>query len=629
MSDKYPLLNTIDSPADLKQLKLEDLKQLCHEMRQYTIEIVEQTGGHLAPTLGVIELTIALHYIFDSPKDKIIWDVGHQAYAHKILTGRRDALKTIRQYGGISGFLKPSESDHDIFGAGHASTAISAGVGFAMGRDLKEENYQVVSIIGDGALTGGLAFEGLNNLGHLRTRMLVILNDNEMSISPNVGAISKYLNKMVTNPLYNQVRDEIWKMTGKLPVGRRAVRTGVRKLEESLKNLIVPGVIFDEMGLRYFGPLNGHDLPMLLETLNNIKDINTPVLLHVLTKKGYGYNEAEQDPVKFHGVGPSQKDTPGDSEEAPAYLKVFGDSLIRMADKDEKVVAVTAAMREGTGLVEFSDRFPERFFDVGIAEGHGVVFAAGLAAQGLRPFVAIYSTFLQRAFDMLVHDVAIQKLPVVFMLDRAGLVGQDGPTHHGVLDLSYLSAIPGAVIAAPRDGDELADLMQTANEHLDGPFFIRYPKASSSRFDAQREPQPLAIGIWEELKQGKQLAILCVGVMNEIVMNAEKHFKELNIDPTVINARFIKPFDSEILDGVLSDYEHVVIIEENVYTGGVGQRVQAYSREGEFAAKVHVISLPDRFVTHGTRGELLNEVGLTGEKIAATINDFLGRGKGA
>lgn len=620
MSDKYKLLRTIDSPADMKKLSEKDLLQLCQEIRDYTIEVVSETGGHLAPTLGVVELSVALHKVFDSPKDKIIWDVGHQAYAHKILTGRRESLKTIRQYGGISGFCKPNESEHDIYGAGHASTSISAGVGFAIARDLKEEKHQVISVIGDGALTGGLSFEGLNNLGSLRTRMMVILNDNEMSISPNVGAMAKYLSKITTNPIYNRVRDEIWNITGKLPLGKSTIRTGMRKVEESLKNLLVPGVIFDEMGIRYFGPIDGNDLPLLIETLNNIKDISTPVLLHIITKKGLGFTQAEENPAKFHGIGPAAKPgQAGAKKGVEPYLNVFGDELTKLAKIDKRIVAITAAMRDGTGLAGFADQHPDRFYDVGIAEGHAVTFAGGLAARGMKPFVAVYSTFLQRAYDMLVHDIAVQKLPVIFMLDRAGLVGEDGPTHHGVLDLSYLSSIPGAIVAAPRNGEELRHLMQTALNYNDGPFFIRYPKASAEKNRKSIKSKAVALGKWELLNDGKDTAIIAVGSMNGISDKAAAIVEAQGSSVSRIDAKFIKPFDEKMLNDVLKKYAHIFVVEENNYPGSLAQTIKAYAESAVGPAKVHAHTLPDAFVTHGSRSELLAEVKLTPEYIAAAI----------
>ncbi|NQV50249.1 MAG: 1-deoxy-D-xylulose-5-phosphate synthase [Candidatus Marinimicrobia bacterium] len=624
MTDKYKLLQTIDSPTDLKKLSEAKLLQLCQEIRDYTIEVVSETGGHLAPTLGVVELSVALHKVFNSPKDKIIWDVGHQAYAHKIITGRREALKTIRQYGGISGFCKPLESEHDIYGAGHASTSISAGVGFAVARDLKGEKYQVISVIGDGALTGGLSFEGLNNLGSLRSRMLIILNDNEMSISPNVGAMSKYLSKITTNPLYNRVRDEIWHITGKLPLGMKTIRTGIKKIEESLKNLLVPGVIFDEMGIRYFGPIDGNDLPLLISTLENIKDINSPTILHIITKKGMGFAQAEANPIKFHGIGPAAK--PGqktDSKAVAPFLEIFGDELSKLAEKDKRIVAVTAAMREGTGLSGFAAQHPDRFYDVGIAEGHAVTFAGALASQGMKPFVAIYSTFLQRAYDMLVHDIAVQKLPVIFMLDRAGLVGEDGPTHHGVLDLSYLSSIPGVVVAAPRNGEELRHMMQTALAYNDGPIFIRYPKASAEKNRKSIKSKAIEIGKWEQLSEGQDTAIIAVGSMNGVADKAATILEAEGIHASRIDAKFVKPFDDIMLNTLLKQYDHILIVEENNYPGSLSQTIKAYAESIDGAAKIHAHTLPDRFVTHGSRSQLLAEVKLTAEEIAASAMTIL------
>lgn len=620
MSKKYKLLQSIDSPSDLKKLTNDELLQVCREIRSYTIEVVSETGGHLAPTLGVVELSVALHKVFDSPKDKIIWDVGHQAYAHKILTGRREALKSIRQYGGISGFCKPNESDHDVYGAGHASTSISAGVGFAVARDLLGEHHQVISVIGDGALTGGLSFEGLNNLGHLRTRMMVILNDNEMSISRNVGAMSKYLSKITTNPLYNRVREELWAITGKLPVGKSTVRTGIRKIEESLKNLLVPGVIFDEMGIRYFGPIDGNDLPLLIETLENIKDINSPTILHILTKKGRGMAEAEANPEKFHGIGPTPKENLSQKKKVvPPYLNVFGDELSKLAAKDNRIVAISAAMPDGTGLAEFAEDYPDRFYDVGIAEGHAVTFAAALAARGMKPFVAIYSTFLQRAYDMIMHDVVIQKLPVVFMLDRAGLVGEDGPTHHGVLDLAYLSSLPDVVVAAPRNGEELRHLMLSALEYSEGPFFIRYPKDTAEKNRKTIKSAALEIGKWESLSQGKDAAILAVGPMNAISDKAADILKAEGVKVERVDAKFIKPFDETMLTQMLADHQHIFVVEENNYPGSLSQTIKAFAESVKDAAAIHAHTLPDAFVTHGSRAQLLAEVKLTPEEIAADV----------
>jgi 1-deoxy-D-xylulose-5-phosphate synthase len=450
--------------------------------------------------------------------------------------------------------------------------------------------------------------------------MMIILNDNEMSISPNVGAMSKYLSKITTNPLYNRVRDELWNVTGKLPIGKKAIRTGMKKVEESLKNLLVPGVIFDEMGIRYFGPIDGNDLPLLISTMENIKDISTPILLHIITKKGLGFAQAEENPAKFHGIGPAAK--PGQAvakKEAPPFLNVFGDELSALAKKDKRIVAITAAMPDGTGLSGFADKYPDRFYDVGIAEGHAVTFAAALASRGLKPFVAIYSTFLQRAYDMLVHDIAVQKIPVIFMLDRAGLVGEDGPTHHGVLDLSYLSSIPGAIVAAPRNGEELRHIMQTALEHEDGPFFIRYPKATSVKNRKSIKSKAVEIGKWETLSEGQDIAIIAVGSMNPVVEKAVKILSAEGVNTSYVDAKFIKPFDEELLLSLMKSNKHILVVEENNYPGSLAQTIKAFAEPVENCAKIHSHTLPDRFVTHGSRAQLLAEVKLTSEEIAAAV----------
>ena len=522
------LLSKIKSPADIKDFSLEQLRQLADEVRYHTIDIVSQVGGHLAPTLGVVELTIALHKVFDTPDDKIVWDVGHQGYAHKLLTGRFDSFPTIRQFGGLSGFLKRSESEYDTFGAGHASTSISAAIGMAEAQKRTGKVYRVVAVIGDGSMTGGLAFEALNNAGHLRTPMLVILNDNEMSISPNVGAMNAYLTRIVTNPIYNRIREEIWKVSGKLPFGKRMARTMLQRVEESLKSLLVPGMLFEELGFRYFGPIDGHDLDAMVNTLDRIKDLKTPTLLHILTKKGKGMVSTNQDngeyhtdAVKYHAVKPNGKPKEKISTiedmvpNVPLFQDVFGSLVCEIAKNRKDTVCITAAMREGTGLVPFAKEFPDRYYDVGIAEGHGVTFAAGLATEGVRPIVAIYSTFLQRAFDHIVHDSAIQNLPVVFCMDRAGIAGEDGPTHHGALDIAYLKCIQEIVLAAPKDGNELRHLLYTALDHQDGPFAIRYPKASSIAFDQDGQAELLPIGSWEVLRQGKDVVILAIGTQYE------------------------------------------------------------------------------------------------------------------
>ena len=594
------LLSTIHSPSDLRELDIDQLYQVADELREYIIPTITEVGGHLASTLGAIELTLALHYVFDTPDDKLVWDVGHQGYAHKVLTGRYNALKTIRQYGGLSGFLKRSESEYDAFGAGHASTSISAALGIACARDHNNEDFSVVSIIGDGSMTGGLAYEGINNAGHLRKQMLVILNDNDMSISPNVGAVKTHLNRIVTNPIYNRIRDEIWNFTGSLPFGKSMARKGLRKLEESLKNLVSPGIVFDELGLRYFGPVDGHDLEELIRTLTNLKKIKTPVLLHVLSKKGKGMKLAEVDPITFHGISGSDNKK-SDIPKPPSFQDVFGEVVTEIAQNREDTVCISAAMREGTGLVKFDNKFPERFYDVGIAEGHAVTFASGLATEGVRPIVAIYSTFLQRAFDHIVHDVALQNLPVLFCLDRAGLVGEDGPTHHGALDIVYQRCIQNLIVAAPRNGNELRHLMYTALNQSNKPFSIRYPKGSSVQFDQDRQAELVPIGSWEVLKKGNDVAILAVGAQTYDAMEAAEYLERAGISCEVVNCRFIKPMDESVLESVYKRFNKIVTIEEGVIQGGFGDGVSSWLVEKGFSGKLKRMGHPDEYIAHGAR----------------------------
>jgi len=620
------LLPDINDPRDLKPFSLPQLEQLCREIREYFVEVITGIGGHFAPSLGVVELTVALHYVFDTPKDKLVWDVGHQGYVHKILTGRREALKTIRQFKGISGFLKRTESEYDTFGAGHASTSISAALGIAKARDLAGDQYQVVAVIGDGALTGGLAYEALNNAGALGTDLLVILNDNEMSISPNVGAISRYLTEITTDPLYNRIKDEIWGLTERMPFGKKRVRRFVRSVEEALKSLLVPGLFFEQLGFRYFGPIDGHDLRELIPVLRRLRGMRGPRLLHVRTVKGKGVDYAEQDSVKFHSVSPPAK-TSADAlakPKLPAYNKVFAEALIDLAKRDDRIVAITAAMAEGTGLAAFQKEFPDRFFDVGIAEAHAVTFAAGLAAQGYRPCAAIYSTFLQRAFDQVVHDVCIQHLPVVFALDRAGLCGADGPTHHGAFDLSYLSLIPEIVVAAPKDGDELRNLLYTAFSQEEHPFAIRYPKDSCVCLSEEPVYRKLPVGSWEELQPGEDAMLLAVGTMVSNALKARTLLQRRGIDAGVVNARFIKPLDAEMLGRIAQRAPLIVTIEENALRGGFGSYVAEHLRaQGGFRGRIIHLGLPDNFVEHGSRGILLDIVGLSPEKIAEVVTKNL------
>ena len=629
------LLQQINSPRDLKSLSLEDLQIVNDELREYIISTITEIGGHLASTLGVLELTTALHYIFDTPRDKIIWDVGHQAYAHKVLTGRYEQLKTIRQYEGLSGFLKISESEYDAFGAGHASTSISAALGIAVARDHYQKKYKVVSVIGDGAMTGGLSFEGLNNAGMRRKQFLVILNDNEMSISPNVGAINSYFNRLVTNPIYNRIRDEIWNLTGSLPLGKDITRKFIRKSEESLKNMLVPGILFEELGFRYFGPIDGHNLNEVVRTLKNISNLKTPALLHVLTKKGKGMvsmnvkdREYHDDAVRFHAVKPNEK-KPSKIEKvdshssAPIFQDVFGKLSCEIAKNRKDTVCITAAMKEGTGLVNYSKEFPDRFFDVGIAEAHAVTFAAGLATERIRPIVSIYSTFLQRAYDQIIHDVALQHLPVIFCMDRAGIVGEDGPTHHGALDIAYLKCVQDMIVTAPKDGNEFRHLLYTALEQNNRPFGIRYPKSSSIQFDESGQAELLPIGSWETLKTGKDIAILAVGSMVYPALMAASQLEQQDISCEVVNCRFIKPMDLQILTNLTMRFTSFLVIEEGVHMGGFGEGISSFfsGKSGDY--NVHLLGLPDSFVEHGPRDILLNDLGLSENGIISVVKEIM------
>ena len=627
MSYKY--LKDIQSPKDLRSLNRNELKILSDELRSHTIEVVTDIGGHLAPTLGVIELTVALHYVYNTPIDKLVWDVGHQAYAHKLLTGRIDNFPTIRQFKGLSGFLKRNESEYDTFGAGHASTSISAALGMAEAREQKNDKNRVVAVIGDGSMTGGLAFEAINNAGNIGKQITVILNDNEMSISPNVGALSKYLTRLISNPFYNKLRDEVWEFTDKLPIAKEKAKSLLSKLDDSLKNIIVPGMLFQEMGFRYFGPIDGHDLDEVISTLDNIKDLDRPVLLHVLTKKGKGMSAAEKDPVKYHGVKPTginknkvllKKDL---TSPVPSFQDVFGALAIEIARNRKDTVCVTAAMREGTGLVPFAKEFPDRYYDVGIAEGHGVTFSAGLASQNIRPIVAVYSTFLQRAFDHIVHDVAIQHLPVIFCMDRSGLAGEDGPTHHGSLDIAYLRCIQEMIVTTPKDGNEFRNLLYTALSITDKPFSIRYPKSSSINFDLLGQAELLPLGSWEIEKRGKHISILCLGPMVFTALKVSKNFEKIGVSCEVVNCRFIKPMDKNYLKTIIENFNKVITIEEGVITGGFGDGVASWLLENNYRGSIKRMGLPDTFVEHGTRNELLNLVGLDEDALSNQINKII------
>ena len=615
----FELLNRIKGTADLKALYPEQLPQLADEMRNYLIETLAPIGGHLGAGLGVVELSIALHYLYNSPDDKIVWDVGHQAYPHKILTGRLAQMPTIRQYGGLCGFTKRSESDHDPFGAGHASTSISAAYGIAAGRDLSHDTYQVVAVIGDGALTGGMAFEALNHAGAHKNRLLVILNDNEMSIAPNVGAMSSYLARIITGKPYTQAKDTAKRILGKLPGALDAAK----RVEEHVKGMITPGTLFEEMGFRYIGPIDGHDFDHLLPTLGNCKDLDGPILLHVVTKKGLGFSPAEEDPETWHGLGPYNVETgiPHKSNGTPpTYTQIFADTLADMADHDERIVAITAAMPAGTGINRFADRHPERCFDVGIAEQHAVTFAGGLAVAGKRPYVAIYSTFLQRAYDQIIHDICIQNLPVTFCLDRAGIVGADGATHTGMFDIAFMRNLPNMTVMAPKDEAELKDMLLTANS-INGPICIRYPRGNGYGVDIS-QPAILPVGKAEVLEDGGDGLVIAVGSRVRDALSAvETLRREDRRAMTLLNLRFIKPLDVESILLHLKASKPLVIIEEGVAQGGIGQEIAALALNSGWSGPFAHIAMPDHFPAHGTQAEILRDLGLDAEGILKQLRN--------
>lgn len=626
----YPLLSTIESPADLRRLDVQDLRRVASEVRNFLIDCVSKTGGHFGAGLGTVELAVALHYAFNTPEDKLIWDTGHQAYPHKILTGRRDRMLTIRQLHGLSGFLKRSESPYDVFGAGHANTAISAGLGVATARDLAGASYSVVSIVGDGSLTGGMAYEGMNNAGLLKKNMIVVLNDNQMvslsSEKPNLWSFHNYFNEVLTHPTYNKFKANVWELTGKLDEFGDRLRAVAHKLESGLKAVMTPGMLFEALGFRYFGPFNGHNVVKLVEIFRHVKDLSGPILVHVLTVKGKGYAPAEQEITGMHGVTPFDKLT-GQSpkkEEKPAYTTVFGKALVEVCRQDKRVVGITAAMPDGTGLIHLHREMPERFFDVGIAEQHAVTFAAGMATEGFVPVVAIYSTFLQRAFDQVVHDCALQDLHVVFVLDRGGLVGADGPTHHGTLDLSYLRCIPGMVVMAPKDEQELRDMLFTAVQYGKGPIALRYPRGNAVGMPVRPGFQELPIGRSETLRQGRDIAILAVGTMANQAQQASEILSRQGIEAEVVNVRFVKPLDLEMLKDVAGRIPAIMTVEDNVVTGGFGSAICEALQDlqmTEVAVKVH--GLPDGWVEHGTPSELYQIVRLDAAGIAETASSFL------
>jgi len=625
-SSSYKYLMDINSPTDLRKLPISALPTVANEVREFVVDTITKTGGHFGAGLGVVELTVALHYVFNTPKDKIVLDTGHQGYPHKVLTGRRDQLHTIRQKGGLSGFLKRNESEYDAFGAGHASTSISAALGLATARDMKGDDNKVIAVIGDGAMTGGIAFEALNNCGVQQRDITVILNDNNMSIAPNVSALSNYFNELFTSTPVKKMRENIWSLTGKMDELGDRLRTIAGRIESGVKAIVTPGALFEAFGFNYIGPINGNNINKLTRILEQIKDMKGPIFLHVITQKGYGFEHATKEKGFLHAIGKIDKVTgkslakKPDVAPAPQYQNVFGQAVLELCRNDKKIAAITAAMPNGTGLDIVQAEMPDRVYDVGIAEGHAVTFAAGLACEGIIPIVAIYSTFLQRAYDHIIHDCAIQHLHVVFALDRAGLVGADGPTHHGIMDLCYLRPIQGMVIMAPKDEQELRDMTYSAcYEFTDGPVAIRYPRGEGLGVELG-EMKPIKLGTWEVLRPGDDIAILAVGKMVTEAMQAAELLALQEINVEVVNARFIKPMDEEMLLDIANRFDKVLTIEDGQKTGGFGSGVLEYFAEKEInISKIYIHGIPEIFVEHGTQEELHKDLKMDANGIAETI----------
>jgi 1-deoxy-D-xylulose-5-phosphate synthase len=619
--EQLPEINSINSPLDLKKLTIAEMNELAAEIRNKLIQNVSRTGGHLASNLGVVELTIALHYVYNTPHDKIIWDVGHQSYVHKILTGRQDRMSTLRQYGGISGFPKSEESPYDAFNTGHSSTSISAALGMALARDIQKQNYSVIAVTGDGALTGGMTYEALNNAGNAGRDLTVILNDNEMSISKNVGAMSSYLNRLRTDPSYARTKDEIEGVLSRIPgIGPNLARAAGR-VKDTVKYLMVPGIWFEELGFTYIGPVNGHNLEELTAVLGNVRKMKGPVLVHVITQKGRGYQPALNDPDLFHGIGPFDIDTGKTIRKPlPSYTEIFGHFMVDMGLQDDRVVAITAAMASGTGLKNFARKFPQRFFDVGICEQHAVTMAAGMAKSGLKPVVCIYSTFLQRAYDQIVHDVALQNLPVIFAIDRAGLVGEDGPTHHGVFDLSYLRTIPNLTIMAPADENEFLDMLHTAFT-VNGPVAIRYPRGIGAGVEIEDQRCSIEIGSARTLREGKDIGILAIGRSVEMARDLGTILAEQGIEATLLNARFVKPLDATAIASLAQRLGRLVTIEDNCLQGGFGSAVVELLADRQIEADILRLGIPDEFIEHGKVEILFHELDLDPESMAEKIID--------
>jgi 1-deoxy-D-xylulose-5-phosphate synthase len=611
----YELLKTINQPSDLRALERKQLPDLVVELREYLIDTVSKTGGHLSSNLGTVELTVALHYIFDTPNDRLVWDVGHQTYSHKILTGRREQMATLRQYRGLAGFPRREESEYDTFGTAHSSTSIGAALGMAVASRARDDDRRTVAIIGDGAMTAGMAFEALNNAGTMDANLLVILNDNDMSISENVGALNNYLARLLSGRMYSAARRASEKVLGKVP----SVLEIARRAEEHVKGMVMPGTLFEEFGFNYIGPIDGHDIDVLVATLTNLRKLDGPQFLHIVTRKGKGYEPAEEDAILYHGVGKFDPPTGIVPKPAgkPAYTKIFGDWLCDMAAREERLIAITPAMREGSGMVRFSQEYPDRYFDVGIAEQHALTFAAGLACEGMKPVVAIYSTFLQRAYDQLIHDICIQNLDVTLAIDRAGLVGADGPTHHGSFDLSYLRCLPNMVVMAPADENECRQMLYTAFM-MDGPVAVRYPRGAGPGVVAEDAMSEMLVARGEIRRQGRRVAILAFGGPLTAALQAAE-----DLDATVANMRFVKPLDEDLLRSLAESHEFLVTVEENVVTGGAGSAVLEALQRMRLDSKVLQLGLPDRFVEHGDSASLVAECGLDAAGIAASINEYI------
>jgi 1-deoxy-D-xylulose-5-phosphate synthase len=626
MVDKsnYELIFNVDSPKDIRDFNTAQLKTLCTEIRQYMVDVISQIGGHFGGGLGTVELTVALHKVFNTPVDQVVWDTGHQAYPHKIITGRRDQLPTIRRFKGISGFLKRSESEYDAFGAGHATTSISAAVGMAEAFRVKGLDHKAIAVIGDGAMTGGMAYEAMNNAGVKKSNIIIVLNDNNMSIAPNVWQISNYFTEMIAHPEYNKFKGAIWDLTGKLDNFGDRLRKVAARLESGIKAVITPGMLFEALGFRYFGPVNGHNIGQLVKLFDHIKPLNGPILVHAITEKGKGYKPAEGHVQRLHASTPFDKIT-GEAHKKSgpvAYTKIFGDALVDIVKEDPNVVGITAAMPDGTGLQRLSQEFPKNYYDVGIAEEHAVTFAAGLATQGVKPIVAIYSSFLQRGFDQIIHDVALQKLNVAFILDRAGLVGADGPTHHGTFDLSYLRMIPDIVVMAPKDEAELRNMVYTSAKYEGGPIAVRYPRGSALGVELKEEFELIPIGKAETVHEGNDVAILAVGSMVDYALKSATELEEAGISANIVNMRFVKPLDTDLLDDIHKRFNKIITLEENSIIGGFGSAVLDYFNDKSYKNDILRLALPDEFIDHGTQAELHDMLGLNPSGIFEKVKKF-------